>query len=279
MKSLVEESIIEEVEKEYITEGKSEEEPEAQSEEPIIPMEPEVATPPKEVAEEEDEVLILKEGKKEVVVMEIDVEDEPSSTENTVKNDEKEKNELNSVVENISLSTTDPTSPTDRVVDPSIDSQAHVVEPISSTCGENSLPGISDEIEMTEPGAKPGDIFSIALSTRETPLGMNSPNRSTAATNGTNFFDDLPSYALLPMKFDFPRIKVEPVDPDVPPATPTVGGDDGDPEIQVTGSLIDIDLTADDTSMDEVDSGMTRTEIDGNSAVERMYFPFLLGIY
>jgi hypothetical protein len=240
--------------------------------------------------EEEDEVMILKEGKKDVVLMEIDVDDDEGkekneqSVENNLKeSDEKSpiQNEENSSSQHSNgseqLLTDKLPVPSFNVISKSISSPIVIDDEDSSS---RFLPGISED--------STGGVFGFALNSRrrersESPITVE--ERKIIYKS---------------MEFDFPKIKLEPLDePEKEGAEPEdllfskdeeaassvpivpeleeASGPEVESSVGVTAppevaEPVNIDLTCDDDSSDEVDGGQVpirqMTAIDGNLTQE-----------
>jgi len=235
--------------------------------------------------EDEDEVLILKEGKKEVVLMEIDVDDnDDECKEKNIDNDNFEKKEIaekspiyNSDSSSLPVNLQSSNISTEKIPVPSF---SVISKPVSSPIvieDEDSssrlLPGISED--------STGGVFGFALNS-----GRRERSESPVSV-------DEKRIVYKSMEFDFPRIKLEPPD-ELPEEnveepidlmfsqTTDVSTDLAKvivPEISVdeagspkpsssVGPPLNIDLTGDDSSSDEVDSGPVpigqMTAIDGN---------------
>ncbi|CAL8089630.1 unnamed protein product [Orchesella dallaii] len=249
LKSLVEESMVEDPE---VEEQEQEAKPEQHEEEESTPK-PE---------DEDDEVLIIKEGKKEVVVMEIDIDDddvEKNDTVNEIVNEEnhsidlERKTDDNLIQKDDNIQTDSATSGIDNALD---NTRNELVQsPILIDEDSTFLPGLSEDAE--------GWVFGFAREVRREII--------TDQESETKII-----YA--PMKFDIPRIKVEPLDEDEPTTEETLNPDEFLSNLQpyLSSSVrspggsepMNVDLTEED-SLDAVDSGarlvnQTRTSIDGN---------------
>lgn len=247
----------------------SESSPAAETELPE-PAKKESEDKPEAEAVDDDEVLILKEGKKEVVLMEIDIDDEePSaSTNKEVKNSnekmsvekiENEKNETennNNLIENVSNNTKN-------------DSNTKLaVSPIVIQVEDDYIPGLTN----LQDGS---GVFDFAL--------------SSGGENAQNSESDLPLILYKSMQFDFPKIKTEPpewdsvdenqvimskeylVDSNQEPMDITLDDDDSPSQPQVDetsqkNNNFDVDLTVDDdeASSQSMQSNSLVSAIDGN---------------
>ncbi|ODN00140.1 Pre-mRNA cleavage complex 2 protein Pcf11, partial [Orchesella cincta] len=252
LKSLVEESIVEDQE---------EEQQEAEAE-PMKTTEEEENVP--KLDEDDDEVLIIKEGKKEVVVMEIDIDDdvEKNDTVNEIVNEENHSIDMERKTDNVLIEKDDDiqTDGATSVIDNALDNTRNdsVQSPILIDEDSTFLPGLSDNAE--------GCVFGFARNTE-------------AAQREIRMEQDLDTKIIYtPMKFDIPPIKIEPPDEEPVPEE-TTNPDEWLSNFQpyLSSSArspggsepMNVDLTEED-STDAVDSGASRlvnqiiTSIDGN---------------
>lgn len=227
--------------------------------------------------EDDDEVLIVKEGKKEVVLMEIDVDDEDGLSE--AKPDENNDNEKNKLVENgpdftkeskstesSNIIVSEKPVPNYSILGRSVSSPIIVNDDSSS----NILPGISEE--------SASGVFGFALNSGILRERSESPEPVEEKR-----------IVYKSMEFDFPRIKIEPLDPvsDDVAEGDLVGQETSevqmDQPIEPPETVIidePIDLTADDDdSMDFCDGSKPplhqMTSIDGNLHQEGTYLLIL----
>lgn len=242
---------------------------------PDTPTPQSLSSPPPPSPEDDDEVLILKEGKKEVVLMEIDVVDDEEGKKDELNNEPKNKTvELNGLTtspekkskegdDNDSISTENP-APNYTIFRNDVDSPIVVNDDSSS----NVLPGISEDSSV--------GVFTFALG-----IGREGSDSPVAI--------DEKKIVYKSMEFDFPRIKIEPPDDDVPehdldtaPAIPEgeeVGEGDVPAPVIVeppVGTNADepIDLTADDdNSVEPYKPALHQTtSIEGNVHVDGKFF-------
>jgi hypothetical protein len=254
---------------ETMTELEAEPEPEKPVETPA----PEPVNPPED---DEDEVLILKEGKKEVVLMEIDVEDDDNPTNVVIEGEElknqdsiirNDKKEIDSTIVEHEKNNTKETE--SLPVMASLSSQS-ILSPIVVNDDEESnsnIPGLATS-------DKNSGVFGFALG-----LDSSQGQQPTSEEPKRIVYNS--------WQFDFPKIKIEPpgwdeidesqvimskdyqVNENQDPLNITLDEENEDSQSQHSGQVaadkesVDIDLTGDD-DVATTSVGALVAEIDGN---------------
>ena len=213
---------------------------EEETEEPAKPEEMETEPP----VEEEDEVLILKEGKKEIIVMEIDVDEEDGTGSTSETAEEKSKVvELDEDQSNDAETTTKELPSDKDNLEPSLpmnvnNSSYKILSPplinVDDEVDENSNSNIPGMFGSTELSTTDGSsIFGFALNS-DSSQGFPSPSRQEKDRKVIIYEN---------MKFDFPKIKEEPIEWD------SVAEDQvimTTLEANVSETPMDVDITLDD---------------------------------